>query len=182
MHAKRALLVLAIAGLWSCDRSDESGSAAAPTAATSKRAQAPDPTADMVSAVSGGNTGAPVELKFALTERPQIGRPVEVEIAVLPIGNLDRIAASFRAGAGLELRQGEQMAAIDKPESGTPISHKVTVVPQRDGIFFVSAVVQADSPTESLTRTFSIPIIAGTGVPPVEGGSAAPDQPNSQTP
>jgi hypothetical protein len=132
----------------------------------------------MVSAVSGATSQAPVELKFALSDRPQVGQPLEIKIAVLPVVDVDRIAASFHVGPGLELRHGEQMPAIQNPEPGSPINHKITLVPQQDGIFFVSATVHVDSPTESITRTFSFPVIAGTGAPPVEGGSAAPDKAN----
>ena len=172
---RNVLILLVFAALTGCegDQAQED-----PTGASAKRSAQRDPTADMVSAVSGATAQAPVELKFALADRPQVGQPLDVEIAVLPVSEVDRIAASFRAGPGLELRHGEQMAAIQNPEPGAAINHKLTLVPKEDGIFFVSATVHVDSPTASITRTFSIPIIAGTGVPQVEGGSAAPDKPN----
>jgi hypothetical protein len=161
------LILLAVAALTGCE-GEQAEQAEQPTATsrTVKRPVKTDPTADMVAAVSPSNSRGPVELKFLLGDRPQVGRPLEVDIAVLPMKEMDRVAASFQAGAGLELRQGEEMAAIEKPEPGAAISHRITIVPQRDGIFFVSATVHADSPTESITRTFSIPIIAGAGAPP----------------
>ncbi|MGH8285404.1 MAG: hypothetical protein ACRETT_06520 [Steroidobacteraceae bacterium] len=154
-----------------------------PSAGTVAKPAKKDPLADMVSAVSGGRASGPVELKFALAERPQVGQPLEVEIAVLPVSVLDRVAANFQVGAGLELRSGGQMPAVNKPERGVPLSHRLTIVPLRDGIFFISAVVLADSPELSLTRTFSIPIIAGQGVPQqAEGGAAAPPRGDAETP
>ena len=67
------------------------------------------------------------------------------------------------------------MPQIEHPEPGAPISHTVTIVPQRDGIFFVSATVLADSPTNSVSHLFSIPVIAGAGISaPVASGRAPP--------
>jgi hypothetical protein len=172
-RTRELLILLAAAAMAGCE-----GEQPEQTEATStvQRPVRIDPTADMVSAVSPSTAPGAVELKFALGDRPQVGRPVDVEIAVLPKKELDRVAASFRAGAGLELRQGEQMAAIQNPEPGSAISHRITVVPQQDGIFFVSATVLADSPDASITRTFSIPIIAGTGVPQAQEGGSTPEK------
>jgi hypothetical protein len=159
------VLAALLASLGACERTPEGEPASSQSSApvVAKPPAKKDPLADMVSAVSGGPPSAPVELKFALAQRPEVGKSVEVEVAVLPVSVLDRIAASFQAGAGLELQSGGQMQAVDKPQPGVPLSHRLTIVPRRDGIFFVSAVVHADSPEQSLTRTFSIPIIAGQG-------------------
>lgn len=175
MRATRHLVILLlVAALGGCE-GDDAQQASAESTAAAKRAKPRDPTADMVRAVSGARAGAPVELKFSLADRPQVGQPLDVEIAVLPVTAVNRIAASFRTGPGLELRGGEQMAAIQNPEPNVAINHKLTLVPQQDGIFFVSATVQVDSATESITRTFSFPIIAGAGVPTEQGGSAEPE-------
>jgi hypothetical protein len=159
-----------------CDRPPDDGTPD-PTATARAKLQKPkDPMADMVSAVSGSRVSEPVELKFRLPHRPEVGKPIEVEIAVLPVSPLDRVAANFSAGTGLELRSGHEMAAIANPEPNVPLPHRLTIVPERDGIFFVSAVVLADS-EQSITRTFSIPIIAGKGLPKPEAEPAPRKQP-----
>jgi hypothetical protein len=160
-----AFLVVALAGLPGCRPGGDEGAGDA-SRAKAKTVKPADPLAHMVSAVSPGRQSAPVELKFSLDHRPEVGKPMVIEIAVLPVSELDRIGASFAAGNGLELQAGEQMPSIDRPARGVPLNHRITIVPQREGIFFVSAVVLADSPEQSLTRTFSIPIIAGTAPPP----------------
>lgn len=177
MRPTRNLLVLiVIASLAACE-GDQAQEASAET--TSAQRQRPnDPTADMVSAVSPASTRAPVELKFLLADRPQVGQPLDIEIAVVPVSDVDRISASFHPGPGLELRNGQQMAAIQNPEPNMAINHRITLVPQQDGIFFVSATVHVDSATESITRTFSFPVIAGAGVPAEQSGSAAPAKPD----
>src|SRR5208282_6248542 len=41
-------------------------------------------TADMVEAASQGKSQAPVALKFDLLQRPTVGQPLQVELALLP--------------------------------------------------------------------------------------------------
>jgi hypothetical protein len=119
---------------------------------------------NMVSAVSAGKSSATIDLKFELLGRPVVGQPVDINFALIPGHELDRMSAVFHAADGLELTQGEKTEIIDHPEVGVAVTHTITIVPQRDGIFYLTAVVLADSPTDSLTRTFSIPVIAGAGL------------------
>jgi hypothetical protein len=120
--------------------------------------------ADMVSAVSAGKGPTDIDLKFTLRDRPVVGEPVDIDVAVIPAHELDQIYATFSSADGLEITKGGRMPQIQRPEPGAPVSHTITIVPRRDGIFSVSATVLADSPTESTTHNFSIPIIAGTGI------------------
>jgi len=164
--AVAAAVVLAVSG---CGSSGESGSGAASANKGSpgaKAAKARRGAADnMVGAVSATKGGPPVEVKFELRERPQVGQPVDVDIAVLPISpNLERVHAAFQAGDGLDLVSGGETAPIERPQDGVPIHHTLRIIPKRDGIFVVSAVVTVDSANESLSRTFTIPLIAGEGL------------------
>jgi hypothetical protein len=170
-------LVIMLAALSSCSKVEH---AAAPAGAHPARSAAHKGSggsaldlADMVSAVSAGKTSSEIDLKFALRDRPVVGEPVDIDVAVIPAHELDQIYATFNAADGLEIAKGGRMPQIQHPEPGAPISHTVTLVPQRDGIFFVSATVLADSPTDSTTHSFSIPVIAGAGFAPsaVSGGS-----------
>jgi hypothetical protein len=171
-RAGSAVCMLAALGLIvmvGCERGEDGERSAGQKRAERKADTAEpkdDPLADMVSAVTSAKQSAPVELKFLIKRRPEVGKPIDVQIAVLPVSVLTRIAANFQAGPGLELRSGGAMPAIEKPAAGVPLAHRLIVIPQRDGIFFISAVVQADSVEQSLTRTFSIPIIAGQGQAP----------------
>ena len=132
--------------------------------------------ADMVSAVSSGKTPTDIELKFALRQRPTVGEPVDIDVAVVPVRELDQVYATFNATDGLEISSGGTMRQVEHPEPGVPIPHTVTIVAQRDGIFYVSATVLADSTTNSVTHSFSIPVIAGAGITSsgAAGAAAAP--------
>jgi hypothetical protein len=132
----------------------------------------------MVAAVSLGKAGPPVELKFELREAPEVGHPLDVDLALLPDSpGLEHVYAKFQAGEGLELVDGGELATADKPPQGVPIRHTVRVLPKRDGIFTLNATVGVDSETESLTRTFSIPVIAGSGLPELAAKSEVAEGP-----
>jgi len=124
----------------------------------------------MTSAVAPGKGSGGVDMKFELVSRPDVGQPVELRLAVIPLdGDLERIQGSVQASEGLELLGGREIPLTEKPQAGTSIAHTVTLRPTRDGIFYVSAVVLVDSPRDSIARSYSIPIIAGAGMPAMAG-------------
>lgn len=140
--------------------------APAPAAAV-QQASRPSPDRDMVSAVSNskGIGDVPVEVKFALRERPEVGKPAELDLEMIPSAPLDRLIAVFHAQDGLSVNSGAGPVQLDRPEPGVPISHRLTIVPQHDGIFYVDTTVLADFGSQSIGRTFTIPVIAGSGAP-----------------
>ena len=149
-----------------------SGSGHESAAAKSKKAAtqvskdpAERPTTDMVAGVTPSKAGPPVGLKFELREQPQAGQMLDIDIAVLPDAPaINRIYGKFQGGEGLDLIEGGELAAIDKPALGSIIRHVVRVLPKQDGIFTVSATVAVDLADDSITRTYSIPVIVGDGL------------------
>ena len=169
-------LVVMIASSSGCGKSQQG----APVVTHTKRGHASQGSggtafelADMVSAVSSGKAPTDVDLKFAVRERPAVGEPVDIDIALVPSHDLDQVYATFVATDGLEISKGGTMRHVEHPEPGAPITHSLTIIPQRDGIFFISATVLADSSANSVTHGFSIPVIAGTGIA-ASGAAAAP--------
>lgn len=119
--------------------------------------------ADLVAAVSSGKEGVPVQVQFELRQRPEVGRPAELDVEITPTAPLGRLLTSFHAEDGLTIQDGGAAKESDRPEPGVPLSQTLTIVPQRDGIFYVSTTVLVDSGAESVARTFTIPVIAGAG-------------------
>ena len=120
---------------------------------------------DLVRAVgdeTGG--GVPVDVRFRLLTRPQIGESAKLDLVMVPSAPLDRLVASFNAEPGLSVAEGAAPMQRDQPQAGVPIQHELTIVAQRDGIFYVTATVLADSAAGSVARTFIIPVIAGSGL------------------
>jgi len=169
------LVLLACAALpWltGCDTRDNPQAATRSYNAKARKAHQPaepsrpgaeDP-GDMVAAASATKTGPPVEMKFALQQRPEVGQPMDVSIAMIPrSAALESLSASFEATEGLEIVGGAEMPRSDKPVLGTPLRHLVRILPKREGIFAVTVTVNVDSANTRATRTFSIPVIAGDG-------------------
>jgi hypothetical protein len=126
--------------------------------------------ADMVSAVSAGKGGPPVELKFELRDAPQAGQALEVDMAILSDAPaINRLYAQFTGGDGIDLVDGGNLAAIEKPTPGQVIRHLVRVLPQKDGIYTFNAAVTVDLADGSVTRTFTIPVIVGEGLADASG-------------
>jgi hypothetical protein len=162
-----AMLAVLLAALTGCGKTEHADSAPGPGRHVNKKP--PDTTAlalaNMVSAVGTGKPYGDIELKFDLRARPVVGEPVDIDLALIPTQDLDRVSAEFQAVDGLEVTKGAKSPEVLRPAAGVPITHTLTVVPQRDGVFYVSAVVLADLASETVTRNFSIPLIAGAGNP-----------------
>jgi hypothetical protein len=163
-----ALLVAAVA-LSACT-SGESESAVSASGTPVRKPAASD--SDMVAAVSPSRAEQGlVDMHFAIAKRPKVGEPVDIEVSLTPSAPLERLFARFQAVDGLQIVSGAQTEQIEGAPGGVAIGHKVTVLPKSDGIFYITAVVAADSEKESISRAFSIPLVAGEGV------SAAPAGP-----
>lgn len=137
--------------------------------ATRAHAQAMDPAAralaGMVEAVGGSGSQAPVELRFSIHDRPQVGQDDEVDYALIPqVAGLEAIHIAFTGLNGLTVvNRGPLLAAI-KPAIGAPIFGSVTVRPVKAGLFTLTAEVQVQSPSgDAVDWPFTIPVIAGEG-------------------
>jgi hypothetical protein len=159
--------VLALAACGSSDPSS-SGPTKAKSGKAHKSAAKPGEEAltDMVAAVSASKPGPPVEMKFVLTSRPEVGQIVDVDVAVVPLDPVpDDLAVSFQAVEGIEVVEGSQIEKVEKLAGGSPIRHVVKLLPKRDGIFAMTATVSFSQSNQSFTRTFTIPMVAGEGLP-----------------
>jgi hypothetical protein len=165
--------------LFGCGSGESPGIAGtAPSAAAAPRKPVPGGVVspNMVSAVSSARTGpASVQVKFELRERPDVAQPLDIDLVILPgPATVDRLYGRVEVADGLQLTEGAQIAPSDRPGDGIPIRHSIKVLPTRDGIFTVNAVVSVDSAGQSWSQTFSIPVIVGAGSAlPAKSSSAA---------
>ena len=147
------------------------GSQPAPVAHARPKTQAAplDPAAKalagMVEAVGPSGAQAPVELRFSIRNRPQVGQEDEIDYALIPQApGLATIRLVFGSLNGLRVvSHGPALAAI-KPATGVPIFGSVTVQPIKAGLFTLTAAVAVQTPSESVVVwPFTIPVIAGEG-------------------
>lgn len=131
--------------------------------ASSKPGNGIDP--DMVSAVSlTGAPGTPVSMKFRLSARPQVTSPLQVTVLVIPSPDvqISGLHLSFQADDGLQL-QSDRSFDLTQTTPGLPVQQEITVVPQQTGVLSLSATVLIDTDSQSISRTYSIPLIASDG-------------------
>jgi hypothetical protein len=120
--------------------------------------------AGMVEAVGPSGAQPPVELRFSIRNRPEVGEDDEVDYALVPqVGGLGTIRLGFGAVEGLRVvNRGPPLAAI-KPATGVPIFGSVTVRPLKAGLFTLTAAVAVETSNGSVIWPFTIPVIAGEG-------------------
>lgn len=173
LHAGLLMAALALPGLAACGSADNPTSATSSFSAKARKAHKPlhavpgeEDLAEMVTAVSATKTGPPVDMKFRLMQRPEIGQPVELAVILVPGSPaLDSVSASFQVSEGLDIVEGAQTAKVEKPAMGAPLRHMLKILPKHNGIFAITAVVAVDSANETSNRTFAIPVISGDGLP-----------------
>jgi hypothetical protein len=115
-----------------------------------------------------------VQVKFALLARPDVGQPVDIDLSIMPTaGNLDRISGRVEGEEGLELVGSGELEPADKPVENTPIERTLQVLPKKSGIYLLTAAVSVDAGGQVSTQTYSIPVIAGSGIPDLPAKPAA---------
>src|SRR5262245_65378199 len=108
-----AFVLTAAVGLAACGSSEPDPSA---TSASGKPKSArPAGPADMVAAVSASKTPGDVDVKFALSDRPAVGKPVDIHLALTPIIELERLYARFQPSEGIDLVKGGETDHIERP-------------------------------------------------------------------
>jgi hypothetical protein len=123
--------------------------------------EAPDPDANLVSAVGPPGSNNLISVKFRIEARPVVGTAVKVEVALIPAANvhINHIHGSFLAGPGLML-QSERTFDLPAVQAGASLHREVTVVPQQTGVLNLNATILIEQDTGSQARTYSIPLIA----------------------
>jgi len=162
-----AFTMLLCAALSGCGSDAEEAAAAAATPPTKHPSANRSPAAsaaEMVAAVGAKPGAGVVDLRFVISKRPQVNQPVDIELALTPSVELEHLFARFQVAEGLQLVAGAETPHIEHPAANVAIGHKLTVIPQGDGIFYITAVVLADSDKDSVARNFNIPLIAGQGL------------------
>lgn len=149
-----------------------------------KASEPADPTAKMARAVGNGKPGAAVDIKYDILSRPEAGKPVEVEVALIPGPGVDGMNVKFDGMDGITLA-GTLEASFAEVTAGEPYRHKLSLLAQHDGVFYITVVVDTQMGNSTLGRTFSIPFVVGTTVAaeqkakpePVKDASGQPIKP-----
>jgi hypothetical protein len=176
---KLLLVTMATLMLWGCCSKQQEGASdsygSGPGAHNSGNPARVAMMRNMVGAVPANKgTDVPVQVRFQLRQRPAVGQPVDIDLVIIPSSEtLDQISGQVQADDGLELISGSQIPPTQHPADGVPITHSIKVLPKRDGVFTFSAVLSVDYRGQTVTQTYLMPVIAGSGITNLPAAAAA---------
>lgn len=172
---------LSLALLAGCGSGHDAAPAAAAGAAAKKAAPPADPLARSlvaaVASIKAGTPPIPVQVKFALHDHPQVGTPVDMDLAVIPTAaTLDRVFGKVEGEEGLAVVSGAELPDTQKPQEGAAVHHSLQLLARQDGIYELTVTVSVDSGGILSTQAFTIPVLAGRGMAdlPTTGTVSAP--------
>ena len=163
-----ALLLCVVAGLSGCNR-DSASAPAAPVVtrikpktpvAVKPHATVAEQTVGMVQASSQGKSQVPVELKFELAERPKVGQPVEINLALIAQIPASPATIQVTGADDVSVASGASPYEIPSEEAGEVYRHTVSVTPNAEGVVLLGVTVLLKHDELVDQRAFSIPIIA----------------------
>ena len=121
----------------------------------------------MVAAVSAGKSSAAVGVYFTLGNSPTVDTALPVDIAILPHQDFSSLRARFDApGGGLTLLSGDNLEPIENLEAEAPLVHKLVLMPQKPGVYMVTANLETLGTEGMVSRIFSIPVIVAPAAAP----------------
>lgn len=191
MFTWKALLAACALALAACHR-DSSHSLLPPPApkprapvAAPRGSSAEELTKDMVEAASQGKSQLPVALKFELSQRPTVGQPLEIGLALIPRIPASPAIVEVSALQGLKVAEGSTRFEIPSVEAAQVYRHSIMVTPTAEGVLFVNLSVSLTHEQTIDSGKFSLPIIAAALAAPARNPSPqiqAPQTPAPQSP
>jgi hypothetical protein len=113
----------------------------------------------MVAAVSSVRNAAVVGVHFALNGTPTVNKALPVDIALVPHEAVTSLRAHFEARDGLALATGNALEPLTDPAPEKVIKHQLVLLPSREGVFMVTAIIDTESEDGSISRIYRIPVI-----------------------
>jgi hypothetical protein len=116
---------------------------------------------DLNAAVSLSSKATLFDLKFKLASAPVVGRPGRVELIVAPTGSVafESVHVNLRPGEGLRLLSD---GSLDSGETaaGEALRYEIQFMPDAAGVLTLGVTLVVDAENSSLSRTYTIPLIA----------------------
>jgi hypothetical protein len=113
----------------------------------------------MVAAVSSTKNINVVSVHFVLNGAPTVNKALPVDIAIVPHESVSSLIVHFEARDGLAVAAGNVIERSTDPTPEKIIKHQLVLMPGREGVFMVTAIVETESSEGTISRIFSIPVI-----------------------
>jgi hypothetical protein len=134
--------------------------AALPAKTAKKGPTAAELTKGMVEAVSQGKSQLQVQLKFDLGQKPTVGQPLDVDIAVVPQIDAAAVEIQITGGDGLTVAAGADQIALPAVQADEVYRQSFKVTPTAEGVLLLGLTVSLKHDEMTESRVFSIPVIA----------------------
>ncbi len=168
MTGARVLLLCTAVALGACNK--DSGSAQPAQSVThvqrkasltaNPRGTAAEQTAGMVQAASQGKSQVPVELKFDIAQRPKLGQPLDINLALIAQITASPVTIQVSGSDDVSVAPGANQFDIPAEEAGEVYRQTVSVTPNAEGVELLGVTVLLKHDDVVDQRVFSIPIIA----------------------
>jgi hypothetical protein len=166
MKIARFIMLGVVASVSACHRDSQPAAAQAVAQANvaipaplKKGPSAGQLTAGMVEAASQGKSQLPVLLKFDLPQRPAVGQPLDINIAVVPQIDAGPADVQVAGGDGLTVAAGMNQFNWPTVEAGQVYRQVVTVNPSAAGVLLLNLTISLKHDEMTESRVFSIPLI-----------------------
>jgi hypothetical protein len=127
---------------------------------TKKGPTAAELTSGMVEAVSQGKSQLEVQLKFDLRQKPTVGQPLDVDIAVMPQIDAGAAQVQISGGEGLTVAPGAEQIELPNVQANEVYRQSFKVTPTAEGVLLLGLTVSLKHDEMTESRVFSIPVIA----------------------
>ena len=164
----KVLLLCVTAAVAACSQDSGSASPAKavsqvkPKAAVAPKAGATvaEQTAGMVEAASQGKSSVPVELKFDIAQRPKVGQPLDINLALIADVAASPATIEVTGTDDVSVAAGANQFDIPAEEPGEVYRQTVNVTPNAEGVLLLGVTVLLKHDGIVDQRAFSIPLIA----------------------
>ena len=163
----RVTLLCAAMTLCACSKDSAPPAPAASSARVKPRPVLPKPgpsaaeqTLGMVQAAAVGKSQAPVELKFDVAQKPKVGQPVDINLALIAQISASPATIQVASADDVSVAPGGNQFEIPSEQAGEVYRQTVSVTPNAEGVVLVNVTVLLRHDELLDQRAFSIPIIA----------------------
>jgi hypothetical protein len=114
----------------------------------------------MVQAATQGKSQVPVELKFDIAQRPKVGQPLDINLALIAQISASSASLQVTGADDVSVAAGANQFDIPSEEAGQVYRQTVNVTPNAEGVLLLGVTVSLKHDEIVDQRVFSIPIIA----------------------
>lgn len=110
--------------------------------------------------------GSPYSISYRIVGTPIVGSPVVVDLRVASSLGSQPVNVDFRINDASSMLFGESQPASIRREMAdneSSIKQKVTIIPQREGRFYLNVSASFDTETGTQSTVMAVPIQVGTG-------------------